>query len=56
LTEENSKLQELIQKEQNEKVTQLKDTMELEIRIKTFEDEVIKSKENVFILFISRKY
>ena len=50
LKEENVRLKELIQQEQDARVTQFKDTMELEIRIKSFEDEVTKSQQERYQL------
>mmetsp|Transcript_11493 Transcript_11493/g.10159 ORF Transcript_11493/g.10159 Transcript_11493/m.10159 type:complete len:229 (+) Transcript_11493:2-688(+) len=50
LKEENSRLKELIKEVQDAKVTQFKDTMELQIRIQSFEDEVTKSQQERYQL------
>lgn len=52
LKEENIRLKELIQQEQDARVTQFKDNMELEIRIKSFEDEVSKSQQERYQLAV----
>lgn len=52
LKEENVRLKELIQQEQDARVTQFKDSMELEIRIKSFEDEVSKSQQERYQLAV----
>ena len=50
LIEENNKLKEMIQSEQEARVKQYRDTMELEIRIKSFEDEVAKNQQERYNL------
>jgi len=52
LAAENNILKELIQKEQEARVKQFKDTMELEIRIKSFEDEVAKNQQERYQLVL----
>lgn len=48
--EENNRLKESVQIEQEARVKQYKDTIELEIRLKSFEDEVIKSQQERYQL------
>lgn len=50
LQEENNRLKESVQSEQEARVKQFKDTMELEIRLKSFEDEVTKSQQERYQL------
>ncbi|CAI2373306.1 unnamed protein product [Moneuplotes crassus] len=50
LTSENTCLKELIKKEQDEKIRQFKDSMELAIRIQSFEEEVAKSQQERYQL------